>query len=208
MSRTADQLVDDYLERLNAELGGLPRGRRREVVDEISEHIAEARADLAASNEAAIRNLLDRVGDPAEIAAEARERFGIPPRRAGARETAAIILLLVGGFVAFAGWIVGVILLWISDVWNTRDKLIGTFVLPGGLVLPLTLLVFGLGSSGETCGGQIDPFTGKTISETCTGGPSQAAEVLWIVAFVVLVLAPIATTIYLTRRMRKLSPRV
>jgi uncharacterized membrane protein len=205
---TADQLVDDYLRRLDAELRALPRARRREVLEEISEHIAEARADLPTSDQAAIRNLLDRVGDPAEIAAEARERLGIPARRAGARETAAVILLLLGGFAAFAGWIVGLILLWISDVWSTRDKLIGTFVLPGGLVLPLTLLVFAPVSGSETCYRGYNTLTGKTLAETCTGGLSAAAHAVWIAVFGVLVLAPIATTIYLTRRMRRLSPRV
>jgi uncharacterized membrane protein len=205
----ADQLVDDYLRRLDAELGTLPPERRREVVEEISEHIAEARADLDDSDEAAIRNLLDRVGDPAELAAEARERFGMPPRRAGARETAAVILLLLGGFVGFVGWIVGLILLWISDVWNTRDKLIGTFVLPGGLVFPLLFFFISLATTPwEDCSGAVDPSTGRTIYEDCTGGQSQAAAILTAVALIVFVLAPIATTIYLTRRMRKLSPRV
>ena len=209
MSRTADQLVDDYLRRLDAELRALPQARRHEVLEEISEHIAEARADLDASDEAAIRNLLDRVGDPAEIAAEARERFGMPAPHAGARETIAVILLLLGGFVGFVGWIVGLILLWISDVWSTRDKLIGTFVVPGGLVFPL-MFFFILLITGPTdsCSGNFDPSTGKTIYEHCTGGQSQAAAILSIVALVVLVLAPIATTIYLTRRMRRLSPRV
>jgi uncharacterized membrane protein len=204
MSRTADQLVDDYLRRLDAELGGLPRARRREVLGEISEHIAEARADLDASDEAAIRNLLERVGDPAEIAAEARERFGMPQRGAGARETIAVILLLLGGFVGFVGWIVGLILLWTSAVWSTRDKLIGTFVLPGGLAFSLLFFIVELAATVQECSDDVDPITGKTISSTCTG-PSTAVLGLWVAALVVVVLAPIATTIYLTRRMRRLS---
>jgi uncharacterized membrane protein len=82
MSSTADKLIDDYLKRLNRDLAGFPRARRRELVDEISEHIAEARADLETENEAAIRTLLDRLGDPEDIAAEARERFGAARRAA------------------------------------------------------------------------------------------------------------------------------
>lgn len=206
---TADQLVDDYLRRLDAELRTLPKARRSEVLDEISDHIAEARAGLDASDEAAIRNLLDRVGDPAEIAAEARERFGMPAPRAGPRETIAVILLLLGGFVGFVGWIVGLILLWISDVWSTRDKLIGTLVLPGGLVFPLMFFIISLVTTPvEDCSGSFDPSRGKTIYEDCTGGQSTAAAILSLVALVVFVLAPFATTIYLTRRMRRLSPRV
>ena len=32
-------------------------------------------------------------------------------------------------------WPLGVLLLWLSPVWSRRDKLIGSLVLPGGLVL-------------------------------------------------------------------------
>jgi uncharacterized membrane protein len=206
---TADQMVDDYLRRLDAELRALPQARRSEVLDEISDHIAEARAGLDVSDEAAIRNLLDRVGDPAEIAAEARERFGMPAPRAGARETIAVILLLLGGFVGFVGWIIGLILLWISDVWSTRDKLIGTFVLPGGLVFPLMFFIVSVITAPvEDCSGSFDPSRGKMIYEDCTGGQSTAAAILSLFAFIVFVLAPFATTIYLTRRMRRLTPRV
>ena len=200
MTSTADQLVDKYVERLNRELADLPSARRREVVEEIKEHIAEARAALPAESEADVRNLLDRVGDPSELAADARHRFGLRPRRAGAREIAALVLLLVGGFLMFVGWVVGVVLLWASDAWNTRDKLIGTLVLPGGLVLPLALFVFA--GTGETCSGQIDPRT-HAIERTCTGGPSLAAEILAGAVLVALVLAPIVTSIYLARRMRR-----
>src|SRR5688500_13185981 len=99
MNSTADKLVDDYLKRLRKELAGLPGERRRELEQEISEHIAEARASLSAQNEAEIRTLLDRIGDPADIAAEARERWGIAPRKTGAVEIAALILLPIGGVV-------------------------------------------------------------------------------------------------------------
>jgi hypothetical protein len=44
MKPTTEKLVDDYLEQLDSELADLPRLRRKEIVEEISEHIAEARA--------------------------------------------------------------------------------------------------------------------------------------------------------------------
>jgi HAAS domain-containing protein len=203
MSPKADKLVDDYLKRLDAELVGLPRARRREVVEEISQHIAEARADLATQEEAEIRNLMERVGDPAEIAAEARERFGIQPRTAGFLEIAALVLLLVGGFLVI-GWFVGLVLLWASNVWTTRDKLIGTFVVPGGLALPLGLF-FLAGTSVESCSGELGP-QGKVLSQTCSGGWSLGAQVLAVVVFGLLLIAPFATTVYLSRRMRKEQP--
>ncbi len=36
-----------------------------------------------------------------------------------------------------SGWIAGVILLWSSRAWNTRDKVIGTLIVPGGLASAL-----------------------------------------------------------------------
>lgn len=60
----------------------------------------------------------------------------------GTVEWAAIGLLLVGGFVIpAAGWMLGVALLWISRAWTVREKLVGTLVLPGGLLAPFAVMV-------------------------------------------------------------------
>ena len=75
---TTDRLVEDYLDRLEDELADLPRAKRRELVDEIEAHIAEGRTH--GDSEAQVRTLLDRLGEPSEIADEARDRFGIAPR--------------------------------------------------------------------------------------------------------------------------------
>ncbi len=139
----ADQLVNDYLDRLDSELADLPRTSRREVLDDIEAHIADARADLAPEDEVGVRNLLERLGDPAEIAAEARDRFGVPARTATTwREIGAMILLLLGGSLfLFIGWAAGVILLWTSDVWSTREKWVATLILPCGIAGALLLSV-------------------------------------------------------------------
>jgi hypothetical protein len=202
MTSKADRLVEDYLKRLNRELGGLPRACRRELTDEIAGHIAEARANLPVENEAGIRNLLERLGDPAEIAAEERVRLDVRPRRAGWIEILALILLPVGGIILpVVGWFVGVVLLWVSDAWTTREKLVGTFVIPGGLATPL--LLGGLAVTAESCATEIDPVTGAELSLRCTGGYFQAADVVGPVLGVVLLLAPVLTTIFLARRLRR-----
>lgn len=193
MITTADQLVDDYLKRLRRELAGLPRDRRRELEQEISEHIAEARATLSAQNEAEIRTLLDRIGDPADIAAEARERFGLQARKAGWQEIAALVLLPIGGVILpVLGWFIGVALLWISDAWSTRDKVVGTLLVPGGLLLPLALGALGTGASGcET-----------SVGTGCP--PESGGSGVWPVALLILLLLlPLATTAYLAWRMRR-----
>jgi uncharacterized membrane protein len=140
MSTTPDKLVERYLKHLEVELDDLPRDRRREIVDEIAGHIAEARAGLEHETEADLRNILEGLGDPADIAQEARERFEVrppapdPPYKPGWMEVAALVLLLVGGLVLpVVGWLIGLVLLWVSNAWNVRDKIIGTIFIPGGL---------------------------------------------------------------------------
>jgi hypothetical protein len=200
MKSTADKLVEDYLARLDRELAGFPRARRRELVEEISGHIAEARADLDTENEAEVRTLLDRLGDPADIAVEAGERSD----RGGARRTSgwdivALILLFIGGvIIPVVGWLVGVVLLWASAAWSTREKLIGTLIVPGGLALPGALAT--LTWSAESCSG------GPGIETTCTGG-NPVGDVLWAVMAVALVVASIASVLYLARqRARTMAP--
>jgi len=195
VASTADKLVADYLKRLNGELRGLSRVRRRELVDEISEHIAEARADLESENEAAIRTLLDRLGEPEEIAAEATERFGVVPRKAGWKEVGALIMLPIGGvLLPVLGWFIGIVLLWISDAWSTRDKLVGTLLFPGGLLLPLALGVMAEGSSGCS----------TPVGTECP--PDSGGTGAWQVALVVmLLLVPLVTTVYLARRLGRTS---
>jgi hypothetical protein len=200
MTATADRLVEDYLKRLNGELGGLPRARRRELADEIAGHIAEARAELHVESEAEVRNLLERLGDPADIAAEERERLGIHRGRAGAIEILALIGLLVGGIVLpFIGWIIGLVLLWVSDAWTTRQKLLGTFVVPGGLAPGLFLL--GIGVVAEACSRVYDQ-SGALVSESCSDA-SSLLGVLGPVIVTVLLIAPLATTAFLAVRLRR-----
>lgn len=197
MASKADELVADYLKRLDAELRGLPRTRRRELLEEITDHIAEARSNLQAEDEVRVRTLLERLGEPEEIAAEARERFGVGPK-GGVREVLALVLLLLGGVVLpVIGWFIGAVLLWVSETWSTRDKVIGTLVVPGGLLVPLGLLLVA-GDSGAcaeiSSGGA--PATARVCEEA---GGTGAVE---LVLVTLLFLAPLATTVYLARRMR------
>jgi hypothetical protein len=66
-----DQLVDDYVLRLKTALRQLPASRQDQLVSEITEHIEEGRAGAQSQSEAVVRELLDRLGDPEDIAAAA-----------------------------------------------------------------------------------------------------------------------------------------
>jgi hypothetical protein len=197
---STDQIVDDYLRRLNAALKDLPRDRRRELVEEIREHIEVGRTELASETEAELRSLLDRIGDPSDIAADSTDRLGIRPVPVGWMEVVAVVLLPIGGVVVpFVGWVVGVILLWASKAWDLRDKLIGTFVLPGGLLLPAYLLLT-VGST-EVCTSTPRPAGASGIEVTTCG---QSGPTGWgIAAVVILVVAPIASAAYLAIRLHR-----
>ena len=207
MSTTPDKLVERYLKRLDVELDDLPRDRRREIVDEIAGHIAEARGGLEHETEADVRNILEGLGDPADIAEDARERFDVKPpveprRRASFTEVAALILLLVGGLVVpVVGWLIGVVLLWVSNAWNVRDKVIGTLLVPGGLALPVFLLIFAATSQGVSCSPVIDTGSGSTITSPCPD--TSSTNYLAIAGAIVLILLPLVTTGYLAHRLRR-----
>jgi uncharacterized membrane protein len=187
MSTDDDQLVEDYLRELQIAAQGLPADRRDELIEEITAHIAEARQ--SDGSPLAVRNILDRLGDPADIVRAAADTppgsqawsgasssaghpAGQPatqPGRAGALELAAVLFLLLGGIVIpVLGWFIGVVLLWMSPRWTAKDKLLGTLVWPGGLLAPALLVVAGaaaglLATSVTTCT-SVDPVAAPVSS--------------------------------------------
>ncbi len=163
-SRSDDRLVADYLARLAAAAASLPADRRAELIEEISMHIAEARAVLpgaGADASGAVSAVLERLGRPEDIvraAAEDAETDAAPltpapgtpvPGMLVARRRAfdigTVVLLLVGGLLIGLGWIVGLVMLWASPTWRTSDKVLGTLVWPGGLAAVLAVPRFEVG---------------------------------------------------------------
>jgi uncharacterized membrane protein len=195
-----DATVEHYLHDLEEELRDLPPARRRELLEEIREHIGESLAEMPDGEEAGIRNVLERVGEPAVIAQEARERFGIRRVKPGIREVLVLILLPLGGFLYLIGWAVGAILLATSTVWTSREKVIGLLVVPGGL-LPAGL--FGLMGGSRLCSEVIE--NGRVVSETCSGG--MPVWLGWVI-IAVLVLGPIWTVFFLLTRMNRRAATV
>jgi hypothetical protein len=187
---TMHPLAADYLDRLEHAARRLPPGERRELVEDISAHLAEA--TNAGMSDAEALTVLERLGDPEDIVEAQLPDEPYRGDRRGTHEWAAIFLLLFGGFLFFVGWIAGLILLWSSRAWNTRDKLIGTLIVPGGLatVLPLMFLV---GTTQECT-----RLNG--VLQHCTPGPSTIHQILSIALLAFLVLGPICTSVYLARR--------
>jgi hypothetical protein len=139
-----NELVAAYLQRLERAADSLPRSRRAELVAEIREHIDDALLEAGAADEVAVRNVLERLGPPEEIAAAAAPQ-GVGPVRAGKLEVGALIALAV----PFAGWLVGIPLMLLSRAWTGRDKAIAAFLVFVPLFLGFVLAISGSESGAD-----------------------------------------------------------
>jgi hypothetical protein len=106
-------------------------------------------------------------------------------------------LIFLGGAVPLGiGWIVGVVLLWKSATWRLIDKIIGTFILPGGLFAYLYLRPTTIACSSSGTPG------GETISHCASRGLVVSAP--WNVPLVIVLFgAPIlvfARLLWIDRR--------
>ncbi|MGD0166309.1 MAG: hypothetical protein ABSC51_03345 [Gaiellaceae bacterium] len=199
-------LARAYLKRLKKAAKGLSRARRKELIGEIELHLREALA--AGASDAEALNVLERLGEPAEIVAAAGTTPGQALEvHAGKREWLAIALLLIGGFVAVIGWLAGVALLWRSRIWTLRDKLIGTLVLPGGLLALVIAVWINLMSIGHSSSSEPVRCFSTNDGGTCLGGttsrsgPANASG--WLIVLALFTL-PFFTSAYLAWRANRL----
>ena len=151
-----DPLVDDYLRRLRAAAADLPRDRRTELVEEIEAHVDEALGEADADDETAVRNVLERLGSPEEIAAAARPPAAVPER--GRLETAALIVLSVSFVLPIVGYLIGARLVLASRVWDGRDKFLALLI-PPVIVLGGAVVVM-IGSASVADGDTFDSGLG------------------------------------------------
>jgi hypothetical protein len=155
-----DALVSEYLGRLEQAAQPLPADRRGELIAEVHDHIQSALAEAGSRDEVTARNVLERLGAPEEIVAAETGRDGepappprIPERSArwGPAEVLAILLLTVGAvFLPVVGPLIGLILVWMSGEWTTREKWVATLIVVVLLALPVLLLLGVSGGSGSS----------------------------------------------------------
>jgi len=183
-------LADTYVKELRDAARRMPRARRNELLAEIRAHLAETAP--AGVSQAEALTALEQLGEPSAILAE-QGTDAAAPRRLGGHEIGAILLLMFGGFIVLIGWLGGLVLLWSSDRWTTRDKLIGTFVVPGGYAAAAYALL--LISSTSEC-------SGSPGHMTCTGGPTTLGQIGQIVLAIFVLGGPLLSALYLARRAR------
>ena len=120
-------IIEGYLARLDLGLGGSDPQRRRELVEDVRAHFAEARAALADETDADLLAICDRLGEPADLAREVGSTTVVAQPAASAPyvwswlEVAAIALTVMA-------WPVGAILMLLSRVWTRREKVIATAI--------------------------------------------------------------------------------
>ena len=136
-------LVEDYLARLEAAAGKLPRGERKDLLADTEAYLDQAIKPDATAIE--VRGMLGALGTPEALVAQDRPKQHKPDPEP--TEGSAIILVAVGGLFIGIGWFFGVYLLWRSRVFTLTDKLIGTFLWPGGLASAMIVAIVVLASS-------------------------------------------------------------
>jgi HAAS len=183
-----------YLQQVRREGRDLSNARLAELLADLEEHLSAAIPADASDED--VRETLHRFGAPREIVEAERPLTAVAQRR-GTREWVAIFLLLFGFLAAGLGWLVGVVLLWSSRAWTTRDKLIGTLALPGGLFTSAVLVSLAAGRlHKEKC------IHYGTSLVHCTLGPNSGPSTIGSIALILLASTPIATAVYLARRAR------
>ncbi len=192
-SKNVDQMIRDYMGRLQQSLRDLPQARRQEILEEISEHIRTARKHLHIENETAIRQILAQMGTVEDIRAEA----GLTPiPEVSWREHWTPWILLFGGFFFFVGWLAGVVLLWQSSVWRLHDKLLGTLIWPGGLAAVIISLGVSLRTGISTVRVCSRPVSGMSHCVTHSSQPATS-PILTLILVAVAFAAPIGMAIRL-----------
>jgi hypothetical protein len=185
-----DHLVDDYLRRLEHAASHMQRARRTELVAEIRGHIETALSQEQAANEAAVRNVLDRLGSPEDIVEAAEPPPPPGDRRAGVLEIIALLALIV----PVIGWMIGTILAFVSRAWSRRDKLIGALLLLVPLlVLSVAFVAAAGGGEDAVPPGEIGPVSEKVEDPSLGPGPAE----------LYLFVAGVPSAMYLGWRLRR-----
>lgn len=210
---TAEDLREDYLARLDEAMRGLPHG----VAADIRGGIAEELHGLDASSTAA---RIAQLGDPVAIAREAQDETPagptfvvaapVPvaeaPRRPttstrGFAITAALTLSFGGIVVPVVGWFVGAVLVSLSALWKTWEKVVAIVVPFSVFVLTAILITTLQGFSVATATGS---SSGTGFAPPQVANPLLPAwyDVFWFgVIALGLVLIP-ASGLWLLWRLR------
>ncbi|GAB3037524.1 hypothetical protein GCM10011376_31210 [Nocardioides flavus (ex Wang et al. 2016)] len=195
-------LARSYLDRLADAARVLPPEDARELVADITDHLAQALPVTAGEAEA--RTALDRLGTPQELVTAAGGPVPTPAGRARTSYGWLALAMLVGAellfviwFVAVPMWLAGLVLLSLS-AWSAREKLLGLLVLGTGFPVVLLTTAYASFAAYECTGGAQETVvqadgtaTTTTLDATCSS--LGAVPPAWLQAvFIALALAYLA----------------
>lgn len=208
---TTHPLMTAWLDRVAALAANLPPDQRDELLADLEDHLDQS-LPSADATAAEVQRVLEALGHPNDIVAAAREDTLPPPPplppelRPGltGAEITVIAGFVTSGFLLIAfpfsamAWILAVVLLATRARWQGIEKLVA-LTLPIYFAAPtgLALLPLAAGKCGETVtvGG-----SGVSVrTTTCDVAFSVGAQI----AMVVLLVAGVASVIWLTRRIRR-----
>jgi len=189
---TAASPTTRYLTEVRSAVADLPYAVAADIVAGIEE-------ELVGLDDAQAAQRIGQLGEPAMIAASARQELGHGPIGTPRRQDAAWytiatgFLLLVGGIaIPIIGWLIGVVLLWASQTWTLRDKLFGTLAPPlGGYWIVAAITGGGVLLPGVTDG-----------TNPLFPAPPELVVLSWIG-----IVLPFVTLVYLLVRARRLKAR-
>ncbi len=175
MQASNQTLIDDYLTAVREATRSLPRGQQETIVGDLESHIEQALP--TEPGEAEVRTVLDRLGSPESIAAEAGATAVAANRPSRVKEVVALIGISIGSlFIPIVGWMVGIVLVWMSPVWSKVQKVAATLVWPGGwfamLYLPLVSV--------------------RSASDISNAGSNAVGQILLLILFISAPLAVLA----------------
>jgi uncharacterized membrane protein len=156
-------LVRAYLDELAQHTATLPEVRRRELLADLREHIEVTLTDCDPADEEAVRQVLNRLGHPREIAAAALDEEGQahPEPESSGRTTLTLTLALLplpllivpalGPVLALATVVTALLRVWKSPQWTKREKKWATLLFVSPVVVtPLAAAALSASSAGLT----------------------------------------------------------
>jgi uncharacterized membrane protein len=182
---TVPQVVRSYLAKLDRSLIGLPSDVRDEIMAGIREELDGLDAGSAAAR-------IQALGDPQFIAAEARAEAAVSPS-AGALDVGqaeprwypvlASLLVAFGGIVIpVVGWIVGIVMVWLSATWTRGEKWVATLtpfvaVVAASLIITVSLL----GGEGSSASAPTGADTDLHVPVSVSANPllPTAYDLVW-----------------------------
>ncbi|AXH95394.1 DUF1700 domain-containing protein [Ornithinimicrobium avium] len=203
-------LVVDYLRRLHEETARLRVHEARELEAQIREHLTEALG--GDPTEVEVREVLDRLGEPAAVVDEAGGAAApgtgaAQAQRSDAWREAGALVLLVGSAllfwlwpVAVPMWIAGMVLLVVARRWSVGEKVWGGIVLGATWLLPVLAGLMAFAVDVQSC------VTDAAGNQTCEGGGGEGLSTLNVVAIGVLVVwlaVYVWTVVHLARSARR-----